>query len=180
MHLKKDHEQGSFWSEEVRAAVAQRCSWRHCGTPATSRWPPTRRGCTATRPTMRRTNKPRSDIPTPHKRPAWRQQPPAGPRTTTNFPSPSTPSPIFPNYGTGVAGACAPRTTQRTRSRLSTRSVCGRMRAPRSVLTYRWLRKAVLRVAKAARGQPLTLGELYRGPAPPRASSGARSRVPGL
>ena len=39
------------------------------------------------------------------------QQPPAGPRTTTNFPSPSTPSPIFPNYGTGVAGACAPRTT---------------------------------------------------------------------
>ena len=35
------------------------------------------------------------------------------------------------------------------------------MRAPRSVLTYRWLRKAVLRVAKAARGQPLTLGELF-------------------
>ena len=35
------------------------------------------------------------------------------------------------------------------------------MRAPRSVLTYRWLRKAVLRVAKAARGEPLTLGERF-------------------
>ena len=35
------------------------------------------------------------------------------------------------------------------------------MRAPRSVLTYRWLRKAVLRVAKGARGEPLTLGELF-------------------
>ena len=35
------------------------------------------------------------------------------------------------------------------------------MRAPRSPLIYRWLRKAVLRVAKAARGQPLTLGALF-------------------
>ena len=35
------------------------------------------------------------------------------------------------------------------------------MRAPRSPLIYRWLRKAVLRVAKAARGEPLTLGELF-------------------